>query len=111
MAEAGSSPTSTVARPGGGWPAATHSATSRATSPRTCAAIARPSMTVAVAAVTTAASLLLDRGVVGHQAALGPVAGEAHDHDAARIHARHDALAEGGVDDVVADPEDGRLAG
>ena len=43
-AEAGSSPTSTVASPGGSLPAATHAATSAATSRRTSSAIALPSM-------------------------------------------------------------------
>ena len=47
MADAGSSPTSTVASPGGSCPAATHAATSARTSARTCCAIALPSMSAA----------------------------------------------------------------
>ena len=37
--------------------------------------------------------------------ALGAVAGEAHDDDPAGLDAGDDAVAEGGVDDVVAEPE------
>ena len=46
-ADAGSSPTSTVASPGGSLPACVHAATSAATSRRTSSAIALPSMIVA----------------------------------------------------------------
>src|SRR6478609_1242728 len=45
-AEAGSSPTRTVARPGASFPAATHSATSSRISLRTSLAMALPSMSV-----------------------------------------------------------------
>ena len=53
-----------------------------------------------------------DRRVVGHQLALAAVAGEADDDDAARLAADHHAVAERGVDDVVAHAEDlaGRVA-
>src|SRR3954471_22954445 len=47
MAEAGSSPTSTVASPGGSWPAAVQALTASRTSARTCSAIARPSISSA----------------------------------------------------------------
>ena len=47
-AEAASSPTRTVASPGGSFPAATHAATSAATSRRTSSAIAFPSMICAL---------------------------------------------------------------
>ena len=47
-AEAGSSPTSTVASPGRGLPAATQASTSSRTSERTCWAIALPSISVAL---------------------------------------------------------------
>src|SRR3954470_20555501 len=50
MADAGSSPTSTVASPGGSWPAATHASTSARTSRRTSWAIAFPSMSAAAIA-------------------------------------------------------------
>src|SRR4051812_9561778 len=45
MALPGSSPTSTVARPGARWPACTQASTSVLTSARTASAIALPSMT------------------------------------------------------------------
>src|SRR4051794_12836036 len=45
MALPGSSPTSTVARPGAWWPACTQASTSVLTSARTASAIAFPSMT------------------------------------------------------------------
>ena len=51
------------------------------------------------------ASALADRRVVGHELALAALAGEVHDHDAAGLDAGDDALAERGVDDVVADAE------
>src|SRR4051794_34314110 len=47
MADAGSSPTSTVASPGGSWPWAVQAATSARTSSRTSRAIALPSMSAA----------------------------------------------------------------
>src|SRR3954468_1143058 len=46
MALAASSPTRSVASPGGSWPAATHAATSSRTSLRTCWAMALPSISV-----------------------------------------------------------------
>src|SRR4051794_35007999 len=100
MFDAGSSPTSTVARPGGGPPADTSSSTSLATSSRTRCAISLPSMIVAANGLP-----LGDRSVGGHQLALGSVAGEAHDDDPARLDPNHDALAEGGVGHVVAQAE------
>ena len=61
-----------------------------------------------VAATQPAPSL--QRRVVGHQLALGAVGGEAHDDHAARLDRGDHALAEGGVDDVVAGRE-GRATG
>ena len=49
-----------------------------------------------------------DRSVLGHQLALGTVTGEAHDDHAAGLDACHDAVAEGRVDDVLAEPEGDR---
>ena len=46
-----------------------------------------------------------DGGELGHQLALGAVAGEAHDDHPVRLHRDHDALAEGGMGDVLAQPE------
>ena len=48
---------------------------------------------------------LPERRVVGHQLALGAVAGEADDDHPARLDRGDDALAEAGVDDVVAGAE------
>ena len=47
--------------------------------------------------------LLTDGRDVGHEAAVTALAGEVHDDDPARLQARHDAVAELGVDDLVAD--------
>src|SRR5271165_4077038 len=114
MAEAGSSPTSTVASPGERPKRSSNTATWPATSPRTRAAIALPSMIVAVTGQmlsprgpeeTAAGSGAADRGVVGHQLALGAVAGEAHHDHAARLDPGDDPLAEGRMDYVLAEPE------
>src|SRR5690242_16065837 len=51
--------------------------------------------------------LLLDRGVIHHEFAFAAVAGEAHHHEAARLHADDHAVAQGRVLDVVADAERG----
>ena len=48
-----------------------------------------------------------DRRVIRHQLALRAVAREAHDDDPAGLGGRDHALAERGVDDVVAEAEDG----
>ena len=69
----------------------------RATRSRTAAATALPSMIRAATALPPP-----DRRVVGHQLALGAVVGEAHDDDPARLDRGDDAVAEAGVDDVVA---------
>src|SRR5438445_10470562 len=100
MSDAGSSPTSTVASPGGTPVSAVSAATSRATSARTSWAIALPSMIVAAISLPPG-----DGGVGGHQLALGAVGGEAHDDDAPGLDPGHHALAERGVADVVAQPE------
>src|SRR4051812_44873410 len=105
MALAGSSPTSTVARPGRRPVRAVNASTSRATCARTRAAMALPSMMRAVMAGTLAPG---QRRVLGHQLALRAVAGEAHDDHAARLDADHDPLAEGRVQDVLAEPERAR---
>src|SRR5918998_2900551 len=113
MAEAGSSPTSTVASPGFTW----SSATSRATCSFTRAATALPSMITARQptyptpcaagrAGCFGLAALLERRVVRHELALRAVAGEAHHHQAAGLHAHHHALAEVRVRDVVAEGED-----
>src|SRR5918997_4509440 len=113
MAEAGSSPTSTVARPG----VTASSATSRATSCFTRAATALPSMITArqptyrtpcapAQAGCFGLRALLERRVVRHELALGAVRGEAHHHETAGLHAHHHALAERGVGHVVAQRED-----
>src|SRR3954470_22352352 len=104
MPLAGSSPTRIVASPGRRPVRATNASTSRATSSRTRAATALPSMIVA-----TARTLALgDRRVLGHELALGAVGREPHHDDAAGLGRRHDPFPEGGVDDVVAHPERGR---
>src|SRR5215208_7082414 len=102
IADAGSSPTSTVARPG----VPGNDATSRATSAFTRAATALPSMISALIGRAAYSAALLERRVVRHQLALGAVRGEADDHEAARLHADHHALAELRVDHVVAEGED-----
>src|SRR4051794_18108944 len=130
MALAGSSPTRIVASPGGRPVRPVKASTSRARSARTRAAIALPSMIVAIAlagyvtgrvgrrslsravrppgtggmppGASTISALLGDRRVLGHELALAAVTGEPHDDHAARLRADHDALAERGVDDVVA---------
>src|SRR6478672_2866943 len=133
-ADAGSSPTSTVASPGTRPVRSRNTSTCSATSARTRAAIALPSMMLALTAwilrvgpaprrragrwsastrarPSAAASTAADRRVLGHQLALGAVAGEAHDDHAVRLDARHDALAEGRVNDVLAEAKcarDGR---
>src|SRR2546423_15657143 len=104
--EAGSSPTSTVARPGIRPPkAAASSCTSRATRARTSAATALPSMTCEFDSppLRPKASDLLQRRVVGHQLSLAGVGREAHDDHPTRLHAGDHALAAGGMHDVVAD--------
>src|ERR1700691_810591 len=127
--EPGSSPTSTVASPGVRPVPSVNARTRSDTSPRTRAAIALPSMIVAVMALIvrsrtagccseqrmrrpvrhaaqapppTSRSAATDRRVLGHQLALGPVTREAHDDHAPGLHTRDDALAEGGVHDVRA---------
>src|ERR1051325_556540 len=87
--EAGSSPTSTVARPGPrpAWAPAS-SVTCSATASRTSAATALPSITVALKRAT---SHLLERGVVGHQLALGRVGCEPHHDHLTRLDPGHHA--------------------
>src|SRR4029077_19953411 len=46
-----------------------------------------------------------DRRVVGHQLALGPVAGKADDNYPPRLDAGHDAVPKARMNDVVADPQ------
>ena len=70
------------------------------------AATALPSI---IRAVTL--SPLPDRRVVGHQLALGAVAGEADDDHPPRLDRGDDAVAEAGVDDVVAGAQLQRRAG
>src|SRR6185312_13727218 len=45
-----------------------------------------------------------DGRIVGHQLSLGPVAGEAHDDDPTWLDTCDDAVTEGGVDDILAEP-------
>src|SRR5882672_7011765 len=134
-ADAGSSPTSTVASPGTRPVRSRNASTCWATSARTRAAIALPSMMLALTAwilrvgpapwrragrgstatrvrPSEGASTAADGRVLGHQLALGAVAGEPHDDHAVRLDARHDPLAEGRVHDVLTEAEgacDGRL--
>src|SRR3954454_14996066 len=91
-----------VARPGVRPVRSLNASTSRATSARTFAAIALPSM---ISALTASKLPLLERGVFGHQLALAAVAREADDDHAAGLGAGHDTLAERGVQDVVAHAE------
>src|SRR5829696_7733846 len=55
-------------------------------------------------APTLEGSALPDRRVVGHQLALRAVAREPHHDDPTGLRAGHHTVAEGGVDDVVAEP-------
>src|SRR5215207_5648809 len=103
MAEAGSSPTSTVASPGGRPSSRVSVAASSRTRSRTPCATALPSITVAA----IASARLPQRCVVGHQLALRALAGEANDDHAAGLHRGDYALAEAGVDDVIAGGEAG----
>src|ERR1035437_8896772 len=86
--EPGSSPTSTVARPGVRPVRSVNARTSSATCSRTRAATALPSMIVADIGRTLIASA--DRRVLGHQLALRAVCGEAHDDHAAGLNACDD---------------------
>src|ERR1019366_2625031 len=112
-AEAGSSPTSTVARPGARPVSAVKASTSLATSARTRAAIALPSIRVALmaqmlwvgAGKARLRSTSADRRVLGHQLAFRSISREAHHDHAARLHAGDHPVAEGRMHDVLAQTE------
>src|SRR3954449_4998775 len=65
--------------------------------------MAFPSMIVATG--WTLALPLGERRVLGHELALRAIRREPHDDHPARLGTGHDALAERGMDDVVAQPE------
>src|SRR5919108_5229606 len=100
VAEAGSSPTRIVARPG----FRSMASTSRATCSRTRAATVLPSMMRALMRPGRLAAALQWR-VVGHELAFAAVAGEPHHHEPAGLDPGDDALAEVRVDHVLAERE------
>src|SRR5215218_267453 len=106
VADAGSSPTRIVARPG----PRSMASTSRATCSRTRAATALPSITRALMRPGRLAAAL-QRCIVGHELALAAVAGEPHDYEAAGLDRSHYALAEVRMDHVFAEGERGTRSG
>src|SRR5215210_5185031 len=118
MAEAGSSPTSTVARPGGRAALSVpRPRLGRARAPRRRPPCRRSRwQPLADARVLRRRSrggtrLMFEGGVVGHQLALGSVIGKPHDYHPARLDRGHHAVAEARVDDVVARAEGERGVG
>src|SRR5580700_6590165 len=108
-ADAGSSPTRIVARPGARPVRSRNSATSRATSARTRAATSLPSMIVALMRSGTlkdrGALALCDRREIRDHLALGVILAEPDHDDPAGFEPGHDTFAEFRMGDVLAEPE------